>query len=193
MCNAFFGKNCWTLVQLLFQFIALSTHRNQKMLPPPTGNWYGINQKSDVGAPSLGTRNLWLTCMCTEPRGCRTRTVLEVRGRRKARLNSKWANVSVCNCRGRCVTGADPYVIIHCEGHSVRSNIQKDTLQPEFKTSGVFYRKKPRKPITVEVKQNAGHLQSLRSGWCNWWLFKMLRPMAVLASFWGSSPDHRTS
>ncbi|KAG7236707.1 hypothetical protein INR49_000601 [Caranx melampygus] len=47
--------------------------------------------------------------------------------------------------------GADPYVIIYCEGHSVRSPIKADTLEPEFAISGIFYRKKPRKPITVEV------------------------------------------
>lgn len=50
------------------------------------------------------------------------------------------------------VAGADPYVIISCEGRSVRSTIRKDTLEPEFATSGIFYRKKPRKPITVEVR-----------------------------------------
>ncbi|XP_040037163.1 calpain-5 [Gasterosteus aculeatus] len=47
--------------------------------------------------------------------------------------------------------GADPYVIIYCEGRSVRSPIQKDTLTPMFTTSAIFYRKKPRTPITVEV------------------------------------------
>ncbi|XP_077361745.1 calpain-5-like [Festucalex cinctus] len=47
--------------------------------------------------------------------------------------------------------GADPYVIISCEGRSVKSTIQKDTLTPEFETSGVFYRKKPRKPLTVQI------------------------------------------
>ncbi|XP_042286286.1 calpain-5-like [Thunnus maccoyii] len=47
--------------------------------------------------------------------------------------------------------GADPYVIISCEGRSVQSTVKKDTLQPEFATSGVFYRKNPRKPVTVEV------------------------------------------
>ncbi|KAM8835619.1 calpain-5-like isoform 1-T2 [Synchiropus picturatus] len=47
--------------------------------------------------------------------------------------------------------GADPYVIISSEGRSVRSTIKPDTLQPQFTTSGVFYRKKPRKPIYVEV------------------------------------------
>uniref|UniRef100_UPI0037E9A03E calpain-5-like n=1 Tax=Semicossyphus pulcher TaxID=241346 RepID=UPI0037E9A03E len=47
--------------------------------------------------------------------------------------------------------GADPYVIISCEGRSVQSTIKKDTLEPEFATSAVFYRKKPRKPITVEL------------------------------------------
>ncbi|XP_061558425.1 calpain-5-like [Phycodurus eques] len=47
--------------------------------------------------------------------------------------------------------GADPYVIINCEGNSVKSTIQKDTLTPEFRTSGIFYRKKPRKPLTVQI------------------------------------------
>uniref|UniRef100_A0A3Q3MK03 Calpain-5-like n=1 Tax=Mastacembelus armatus TaxID=205130 RepID=A0A3Q3MK03_9TELE len=47
---------------------------------------------------------------------------------------------------------ADPYVIISCEGTSVQSTIKKDTLQPDFATSAIFYRKKPRKPITVEVR-----------------------------------------
>lgn len=47
--------------------------------------------------------------------------------------------------------GADPYVIISCEGKSVKSTIHNDTLNPEFATSGVFYRKKLSKPITVQV------------------------------------------
>lgn len=47
--------------------------------------------------------------------------------------------------------GADPYVIIYCEGKSVRSPVHLDTLEPEFAFSGVFYRKKPRKPITVQI------------------------------------------
>ncbi|XP_061903699.1 calpain-5-like [Entelurus aequoreus] len=47
--------------------------------------------------------------------------------------------------------GADPYVIISCEGRSVKSAIQKDTLTPEFATSGIFYRKKPRKPLTLQI------------------------------------------
>ncbi|KAG5843200.1 calpain-5-like [Anguilla anguilla] len=47
--------------------------------------------------------------------------------------------------------GADPYVIIYCEGKSVRSTVQKDTLEPKFSTRAIFYRKSPRKPITVQV------------------------------------------
>ncbi|KAI1903606.1 hypothetical protein AGOR_G00028930 [Albula goreensis] len=47
--------------------------------------------------------------------------------------------------------GADPYVIISCEGSTVRSNIQSDTLEPQFDTRAIFYRKKPRKPLTVQV------------------------------------------
>ncbi|XP_015244084.1 PREDICTED: calpain-5-like [Cyprinodon variegatus] len=45
----------------------------------------------------------------------------------------------------------DPYVIISCEGQNVKSTVIKDTLKPEFDVSGIFYRKKVRKPITVEV------------------------------------------
>ncbi|XP_046876360.1 calpain-5-like [Hypomesus transpacificus] len=47
--------------------------------------------------------------------------------------------------------GADPYLVISCEGSSVQSTVQKDTLEPKFKTSAIFYRKTPRKPVTVEV------------------------------------------
>ncbi|KAL0994057.1 hypothetical protein UPYG_G00117260 [Umbra pygmaea] len=47
--------------------------------------------------------------------------------------------------------GADPYVIVSCEGGSVRSSIKADTLDPVFDTRAIFYRKKPMKPITVEV------------------------------------------
>ncbi|XP_056267681.1 calpain-5-like [Pseudoliparis swirei] len=52
--------------------------------------------------------------------------------------------------------GADPYVIISCEGRSVRSTVKTDTLQPEFLTSAIFYRKKPRKPVTVQVWNSNG-------------------------------------
>lgn len=60
------------------------------------------------------------------------------------------------------VTGADPYVIISCEGRSVKSIIKKDTLEPEFTISGIFYRKKPRKPITVEVRWRLTGLMKLQ-------------------------------
>lgn len=53
--------------------------------------------------------------------------------------------------------GADPYVIISCEGKSVKSTIHNDTLNPEFATSGVFYRKKLSKPITVQVMCSLSH------------------------------------
>uniref|UniRef100_A0A8C6WLH6 Calpain 6 n=1 Tax=Neogobius melanostomus TaxID=47308 RepID=A0A8C6WLH6_9GOBI len=47
--------------------------------------------------------------------------------------------------------GNYPYVIIYCEGKSVESPVKKDTLEPEFAFSAVFYRKHPRKPITVQI------------------------------------------
>lgn len=45
----------------------------------------------------------------------------------------------------------DPYVIITCEGERVRSPVQKDTRCPNFDVKGVFYRKKPKDGIHVEV------------------------------------------
>ncbi|KAF2974937.1 hypothetical protein EK904_007030, partial [Melospiza melodia maxima] len=47
--------------------------------------------------------------------------------------------------------GADPYVIIKCEGQKVRSPVQKNTVSPEFDVKGLFYRKKPGQPIIVQI------------------------------------------
>ncbi|CAJ0964403.1 unnamed protein product [Ranitomeya imitator] len=46
--------------------------------------------------------------------------------------------------------GADPYVIISCEGNKVQSPVIKDTLTPQFDVKGLFYRKKPGQPIIVQ-------------------------------------------
>lgn len=47
--------------------------------------------------------------------------------------------------------GANSYVIIKCEGDKVRSAVQKGTSTPEYNVKGIFYRKKPGQPITVQV------------------------------------------
>ncbi|KAM5180848.1 calpain-5 [Mantella aurantiaca] len=47
--------------------------------------------------------------------------------------------------------GADPYVIISCEGSKVQSPVVKDSLDPDFDVKGLFYRKKPGQPIIVQV------------------------------------------
>lgn len=47
--------------------------------------------------------------------------------------------------------GANSYVIIKCEGDKVRSAVRKDTSTPEYNVKGIFYRKKPGQPITVQV------------------------------------------
>lgn len=47
--------------------------------------------------------------------------------------------------------GANSYVIIKCEGDKVRSAVQKGTSTPEYDVKGIFYRKKPGQPITVQV------------------------------------------
>ncbi|KAM9728773.1 calpain-5 isoform 1-T1 [Menidia menidia] len=45
----------------------------------------------------------------------------------------------------------DPYVIITCEGERVRSPVQKDTRCPNFDIKGLFYRKKPKEGIHIEI------------------------------------------
>ncbi|XP_072166356.1 calpain-5-like [Diadema setosum] len=47
--------------------------------------------------------------------------------------------------------GADPYVYIRCEGNTAKSRVQENTLNPEFKYSAIFYRRKPQQPIIIEV------------------------------------------
>ncbi|XP_029458029.1 calpain-5 [Rhinatrema bivittatum] len=47
--------------------------------------------------------------------------------------------------------GADPYVVISCEGSKVRSPVYKNTLSPAFDVKGLFYRKKSGEPIYVQV------------------------------------------
>lgn len=47
--------------------------------------------------------------------------------------------------------GANSYVIIKCEGDKVRSAVQKATSAPKYDVKGIFYRKKPGRPITVQV------------------------------------------
>ncbi|GAA6091194.1 calpain-5a [Tachysurus ichikawai] len=46
---------------------------------------------------------------------------------------------------------SDPYVIISCEGKKVRSPVHKDTLSPEFDVKAIFYRKKPKDRIHIEI------------------------------------------
>lgn len=59
--------------------------------------------------------------------------------------------VKEANISQNVENGNHPYVIISCEGKSVRSTVKKDTYQPNFETSAVFYRKKVTKPLTVQV------------------------------------------
>lgn len=42
-------------------------------------------------------------------------------------------------------------MIIKCEGDKVRSAVWKGTSTPEYNVKGIFYRKKPGQPITVQV------------------------------------------
>ena len=46
---------------------------------------------------------------------------------------------------------ADPYVYIKCEGYKGKSGIVKSCLDPKWDFSVLFYRKKPEKPIKIQV------------------------------------------
>uniref|UniRef100_A0A3Q2E857 Calpain 5b n=1 Tax=Cyprinodon variegatus TaxID=28743 RepID=A0A3Q2E857_CYPVA len=60
--------------------------------------------------------------------------------------------VSAEGLQGQDTNGAvDSYVIITCEGERVRSPVQKDTRCPNFDIKGVFYRKKPKEAIHIEI------------------------------------------
>jgi len=50
-----------------------------------------------------------------------------------------------------CFLASDPYVIITCEGEKVRSPVYKDTRCPSFDIKGIFYRRKPKEGIHIEV------------------------------------------
>ncbi|KAK1785148.1 hypothetical protein P4O66_018569, partial [Electrophorus voltai] len=46
---------------------------------------------------------------------------------------------------------SDPYVVISCEGMKVQSPVQKDTLTPDFDVKALFYRKKPKANILIQI------------------------------------------
>ena len=46
---------------------------------------------------------------------------------------------------------ADPYVYIKCEGYRVKSEPVKSSLDPKWDFSVLFYRKRPDKPIKIQV------------------------------------------
>jgi len=46
---------------------------------------------------------------------------------------------------------ADPYVYIKCEGYKGKSGIVKSCLDPKWDFSVIFYRKKPEKPIKIQI------------------------------------------
>jgi len=46
---------------------------------------------------------------------------------------------------------ADPYVYITCEGSKGRSATVKNSLEPKWDFSVIFYRKKPEKPIKIQI------------------------------------------
>lgn len=44
-------------------------------------------------------------------------------------------------------------MIISCEGEKVRSPVHKDCLNPEFDVKALFFRKKPREHIHIQVQE----------------------------------------
>lgn len=46
---------------------------------------------------------------------------------------------------------ADPYVYLKCEGYKQTSQIVNNSLEPKWDFSVIFYRKKPEKPIKIQI------------------------------------------
>eukprot|EP00092_Neocalanus_flemingeri_P028100 GFUD01030512.1.p1 GENE.GFUD01030512.1~~GFUD01030512.1.p1 ORF type:complete len:655 (+),score=129.40 GFUD01030512.1:209-2173(+) len=60
--------------------------------------------------------------------------------------------VSATGLKKQDVIGqADPYVYIKCEGYKTRSEMVKSSLDPKWDFSVLFYRKKPEKPIKIQI------------------------------------------
>uniref|UniRef100_M4AE78 Calpain-5-like n=1 Tax=Xiphophorus maculatus TaxID=8083 RepID=M4AE78_XIPMA len=53
--------------------------------------------------------------------------------------------------QGDQAEGINPYLIISCESQSVKSIAKKNSLTPEFQFSAIFFRKKVREPLTVQL------------------------------------------
>ena len=49
------------------------------------------------------------------------------------------------------IGGADPYVLIKCEGAKLRSEPVKNSLNPEFNFSVILYRHNPAKGIKIQI------------------------------------------
>eukprot|EP00062_Callorhinchus_milii_P001198 gi/632936241/ref/XP_007893117.1/ PREDICTED: calpain-6 [Callorhinchus milii] len=47
--------------------------------------------------------------------------------------------------------GADPYAVIKCEFGRVRTAVFEDTLNPQFDTKAIFYRRNPKFPVIIQV------------------------------------------
>lgn len=75
----------------------------------------------------------------------------------RTRVSSPPPLVSPVSVLHRYPSAVDPYVIITCEGERVRSPVQKDARSPNFDIKGLFYRKKPKEGIHVEVSVCSPH------------------------------------
>ncbi|XP_043933111.1 calpain-5-like [Protopterus annectens] len=64
-------------------------------------------------------------------------------------------SVTVHSGAGLRITGQnkepDTYVIIRCEGTKIKSRVQKSNSKPDYNLKALFYRKKPKRPIKIQV------------------------------------------
>ncbi|XP_060688066.1 calpain-5-like [Hemiscyllium ocellatum] len=47
--------------------------------------------------------------------------------------------------------GADAYAVFKCEYHKISTAIFEDTLNPQFDTNAIFYRRNPKLPIIIQI------------------------------------------
>ena len=52
-------------------------------------------------------------------------------------------------------TAPDVYAIIRCEEDTIKTGVFRMDGTPEFNTKAIFYRRRPKAPIYIEVREQA--------------------------------------
>lgn len=149
LINGIMEKNSWLFE--LFSYLS--------------GNWLWMSPHKRVGRGCVGILSWSHKSMWGAVLACRVKTRTEVCVILAYQLLTVFTYmykfVTECSC---CYAASDPYLIMSCEGQKVYSPVHKSTLSPEFDVKAVFYRKKTKEHICIQVRLEErahGRLQ-----WC---------------------------